>query len=889
MTPNVDRIALPVVPAPPRRTGVPIVATVAPLGLAVALWLGTGSPYALLVGLLGPLMAVGTLVDGRRAARRSRRKAVAEARQELERIGADVADRLATRAAQLRAAAPEPDELVLATGRRGWRVGTGPVPSGIEFAGEVPTELADEIERLRASCAEIAEAPLVVDDGEEFAVLGVEPLVRAFARGLVLQAVARCPVGTARVEAPDGEAWADELPAPVAAGPDWSVSSDGSVVLRIRGVSEGSAARRVEFPADGSAPRLDGAPGEWTPALLSAPEAAHIASRLTDAARAAGWRAAGDLPREVALGELLDGAAGAESAACVGVDDAGVVLVDLEHDGPHALVAGTTGSGKSELLVTWVLALAARRPPAELAFLLVDFKGGAAFAPLHALPHVVGVVSDLDETLAARAVQSLRAELRRREAVLAGHGARDVAELPAGALPRLYVVVDEFAALVGADAELHAVFTDLAARGRSLGMHLLLGTQRPAGVVRDALLANVTVRACLRVLEPGESTATVGVPDAAAIDADARGRAVLADGSGRRLVQVALADAVLVDRVVERWRDAPVPAARPWVDPLPAVLPLTAVPRGAVGLVDRPELQRREPLVLDPWRAGAVLVLGGAASGRTGALATLAAVAREHARAEVRWVAGEPAELWQAITTPSKAPVLVIADDLDAQLARGDPEQRAELAELIARAAREGGRRGLAVAASARGAGGALLTAAAAFEQRVLLRLPNREEHLLAGGEGRGYRVDRGPGSGLWHGHEVQFALDSGTPAAWRAALEAVRPAGGGWGVVTSRPTTWLARLDAAGVRAASVDRPDADPADVLVGDPDGWLAAHPALTGIRRSGRLLLHGCARADHRLLTRSREPLPPLGGDDEAWLLEDGATRRVRIGGTDVRPA
>ncbi len=107
-----------------------------------------------------------------------------------------------------------------------------------------------------------------------------------------------------------------------------------------------------------------------------------------------------------------------------GSDAHGPVWLDLVAQGPHALIAGTTGSGKSELLVAWVVALAALNPPSRLSFLLVDFKGGAAFAPLADLPHVVGILSDLDGRLAARAVESLRAELRRRERLLADRAAR---------------------------------------------------------------------------------------------------------------------------------------------------------------------------------------------------------------------------------------------------------------------------------------------------------------------------------------------------------------------------------------------------------------------------------------------------------------------------------
>jgi hypothetical protein len=97
------------------------------------------------------------------------------------------------------------------------------------------------------------------------------------------------------------------------------------------------------------------------------------------------------IPDAVALAGLLEGASADGLRAPIGCDARGAVEVDLLADGPHALVAGTTGSGKSELLVSWILALAATRPPQQLSFLLIDFKGGAAFAPLAGVPHVTGI------------------------------------------------------------------------------------------------------------------------------------------------------------------------------------------------------------------------------------------------------------------------------------------------------------------------------------------------------------------------------------------------------------------------------------------------------------------------------------------------------------------
>ena len=228
--------------------------------------------------------------------------------------------------------------------------------------------------------------------------------------------------------------------------------------------------------------------------------------------------------------------------------------------------------------MAWVVALAALNPPSRVSFLLVDFKGGAAFAPLAGLPHVIGTLSDLDGRLAARAVESLRAELRRRERLLAERAARSIDELPAGVLARLVIVVDEFAAVVAEHPELQPVFADLAARGRSLGLHLVLCTQRPSGVIRDAVLANITLRISLRVTDRADSVAVIGTDAAAALPVEPPGRALVADGAGVRLVQLALAGRDDV-AALRAQPGAEPDGVRPWCDPLPERIPLSAVPR----------------------------------------------------------------------------------------------------------------------------------------------------------------------------------------------------------------------------------------------------------------------------------------------------------------------
>lgn len=222
--------------------------------------------------------------------------------------------------------------------------------------------------------------------------------------------------------------------------------------------------------------------------------------------------------------------------AAIGLGDDGTVAIDFGSDGPHALVAGTTGSGKSELLRTLVMSLAVACSPEHLNFVLVDFKGGGAFDVCSNLPHVAGLITDLDEHLVARAIRSLQAELHRREVMFRDLGVStfDHAVVATSEpIARLVVVIDEFAALATDYGELLHAIIDLAARGRSLGMHLVLATQRPSGVVDQKIRANTNLRIALRVQDAVDSHDVVGTPDAAIIDRRRPGRAVVSIGGDR--------------------------------------------------------------------------------------------------------------------------------------------------------------------------------------------------------------------------------------------------------------------------------------------------------------------------------------------------------------------
>ena len=460
---------------------------------------------------------------------------------------------------------------------------------------------------------------------------------------------------------------------------------------------------------DGTARVVEPATGAATAAVLVAgmakDVARDIATALSPRTDPEAGVSGGALPTSVDLLPLLgltDPASAAVAArwragdptrplAVLGLTERGPLTIDLVGDGPHALVGGTTGSGKSELLRTLVASLAAATNPDQLTFVLIDYKGGSAFDACARLPHVVGVVTDLDDRLAERALRCLEAELRYREGVLRAAGVNDLtayqlASATTSALPRLVVVIDEFATLASELPEFIDALVGIAQRGRSLGVHLILATQRPAGAVKDNIRANTNLRIALRMHDASDSTDVVGIPVAANIGRRQAGRGFVRLGpsevvpfqaahvSGRgREDRVTLRpfafgpgtrahDPIVaktpsgppglsdLDRLVDAVVEAAgaigcAPARRPWPDPLPAVLALASLegddarlasgaPRAPVALIGRaddPDHQAQRGYSWDTAR-GNLLLYGVAGSGTTTALLTIAtALAREAA------------------------------------------------------------------------------------------------------------------------------------------------------------------------------------------------------------------------------------------------------------------
>ncbi len=403
----------------------------------------------------------------------------------------------------------------------------------------------------------------------------------------------------------------------------------------------------------------------------------------------------------------------------IGVDDDGLpVLLDLKQAaeggvGPHGLLIGATGSGKSELLRTLVLALTATHTSRSLNLVLIDFKGGAGFLGLRELPHVAAVITNLadEQVLVARMRDALAGEVSRRQELLRAAGnlasatdyqrrRRLAPHLPA--LPALVIICDEFTELLVQQPDLAELFVMLGRLGRSLSIHLLMASQRLEEGRMRGLDAHLSYRIALKTFSAADSRAVLEVDDAyrlpaspgvgflkAGAAAPQRFRAAYvsapagsdptptelpsrAAGAPRRRVRLFTSrsvpgrtaqcpphppsagapgpdDPTVLDLWVRRLRGRGVPAHPVWLPPLDEAPLLDSLPvlgsatpagrlRVAVGLVDRPYDQRRDPLWADfAGSTGHGLVVGGARAGKSTLLrAVVLALTRNHGPAEVQ-------------------------------------------------------------------------------------------------------------------------------------------------------------------------------------------------------------------------------------------------------------
>ena len=352
--------------------------------------------------------------------------------------------------------------------------------------------------------------------------------------------------------------------------------------------------------------------------------------------------------------------------------------------GPHGLVAGTTGSGKSEALQSYILSLAVNFHPYDVGFLLIDYKGGGMAKLFEKLPHLLGIITNLDGSESMRALASIKSELARRQRVFNDHAVNNIndytklfkagkAEEP---LPHLFLISDEFAELKKEQPDFMKELVSTARIGRSLGVHLILATQKPSGVVDDQIWSNSRFKLALKVQNEADSNEVLKTPDAARITQS--GRAYLQVGNNEiyELFQTAWSGApyqdsetvhlyddrvylenesgqgellnpdlstggesssmktqlnVLVDRIAELYKTMDTaPVTRPWLPPLGDMLVSPHIETGgdvgrftdyqlqaALGLVDIPENQAQTEFVHDFFRDGNLAFFGASGYGKS--------------------------------------------------------------------------------------------------------------------------------------------------------------------------------------------------------------------------------------------------------------------------------
>ncbi|MBW8171690.1 FHA domain-containing protein [Ornithinimicrobium sp. Arc0846-15] len=697
--PSPIELEAPARPTPLTPRPMPILSWAIPLVVATALAAAFRMPMLMLFGLLAPAMMLGTWASERISAKKQSRIDIAEHRSQCASLAHEIRTRARSTVEQMNAAHPSVGVLCLAidTGPREglWsgqakpltlRVGRGNLATGVTIDG-APWNGTD--------------VPILVR-GRVICVVGPAESVRRVGRAMLLQSllhfspsqmsievegahpawdwVAWCPHHDScapeithislvdRLDLPTNHPWvrpeSAEMVVVLAPEPDAVFDADEVVTV------QDSHQISVSTPSHVVA----GVPDE-----LGLPQAHQWSQALACLRLSESPAGNKGLPGQVTLADIVPSAASgsdtalrwqhrnSKASAPLGSAAEGVCTLDLAMDGPHALVAGTTGSGKSELLRSWALSMALSHSPDDLVMVLVDYKGGSAFGECAALPHCVGLVTDLDEHLVERALTSLMAEIKRREKLLANYSARDLDAYLAGGkgppIPRLVIMIDEFRVLAEEVPQFVDGLVRLAALGRSLGLHVILATQRPAGVVTADIRANMNLRIALRLRDATDSYDVIESPEAAALPEGTPGRALIRTGAAAaRAVQVAHSGSrrrsaqtqprtVFLDSLwqppgssdgeegheepteegnhfVQVCQDAAellncATPQTPWLAPLPDLISVEALPeRGETeelpwGLVDLPWEQAQVSGMWNPISQGHVGIVGGPRTGRT--------------------------------------------------------------------------------------------------------------------------------------------------------------------------------------------------------------------------------------------------------------------------------
>lgn len=364
-----------------------------------------------------------------------------------------------------------------------------------------------------------------------------------------------------------------------------------------------------------------------------------------------------------------------------GKDDLAFLNVHEKAHGPHGLLAGTTGSGKSEFLQTYILSLAVHFHPHEVAFLLIDYKGGGMAQPFKDMPHLLGTITNIEgsKNFSKRALASIKSELQRRQRLFDRYEVNhinDYTELykinkAKDPLPHLFLISDEFAELKSEEPEFIHELVSAARIGRSLGVHLILATQKPGGVIDEQIWSNSRFKVALKVQDEGDSREILKNGDAATITVTGRGYLQVGNNEVYELFQSAWSGApyrkenittedevalvtdlglvplsevsvqeekvrgkkiteidAVVDEIIRSQHEMNIEKLNsPWLPPLPERIVLPEVEKQgeekySIALVDEPEKQLQSPYYYDAMEDGNIGVFGSPGYGKSFTLTT---------------------------------------------------------------------------------------------------------------------------------------------------------------------------------------------------------------------------------------------------------------------------
>ena len=885
----------------------PWLPTLAPLITSIALWIATGSALSLLFGVMSPVMLVAQFFESRRQSRR-RRDA-----QDAQRETAEATERSRLTLERQRAAHSAQQEF--------------PPAQALVALVELARLPVERVAHMRAT-----PSPSVAPNGKD-AAMGAH-------------AGSRVRLGTTHdghpvcVSAGDGIRVVGESTSPDAGlahaglahvGPArravsravtaqlWWTTGDVNLTSSVLRAGSGGVARWLvtvvsleqAFVLDRDAPARARTP--IRPDTLSATDLERFRAALTQ--RGEQHRSEAKRQSELVLVSQASDHIGQFDVAVGETLEGHPFVMNLMREGPHCVVSGMTGSGKTSFIVGWLSRLCDEVAPSSLELAIIDFKGGIDFALLASYPHCVGFATDLEQGAIDRALLGLGAEVALREREL--RSGKRLEELT-----RLIVVLDEFRAIASAHPRAIALIVDLAARGRALGIHLVVSTQRASSSISEDILANVPVRIAFRALTSNESTFLVG-DDRAFRELTDPGDAIVASSVGTSIrvrMHPPVGGKPEAGHIVRHPDDAVAsatnsPARRVWADSLPAQISrieVEALPRWirkadevaresgssnnyrlCLGVVDAHARQRWESAWYSPPHDGHLLITGTARAGRSSAIrALLDAVAAQTEHQVRAHVIDDEVELWDwfdprcrrnlaiegptvsstpvSSTPDSNTPVskLILLDGIESLMSNLNPDARDELGERLMRALRTPESPGST--GSAHNAHVTRFVIACDSDSAWAVRLASlcaQQLDLVSAGQ---------PGRARCAGAELQVPF-----------VEEARR--------STTPSTTATPATLQGISDVSVDMrivvvdgdffgPNPSPPrhDAIVASARAryWIEQLGEFVALTRDSAVLVRGnISPSDARVLFRGRTPLPPLWSEQSILLLPNGSYERL----------